>query len=141
MASRHGSCKRCGQCCERFYLAYAPRTLWADFNRWKAGTKKAKYGSGYRHDIHIIAPMVRLVEKPKKRGGRYVYRCVHVSHDKKGKATCGIHQCRPWMCRMFPDYDKLPSDITKEFKDLHSKWFPGCRYYDKGRNTKKTTVR
>ena len=117
------SCKRCGECCSHFYLKYAPDELLAEYKLWMA-LKRPK--DGYITDIHLVAPMVRLIRV--RKDGQYVYRCAHLQWDEHGRAICGIWKIRPRLCRDFPKYGK--KRMTGEQLDTHRKNFPKCRYFE-----------
>ncbi len=116
-------CKRCGKCCQNFFLPFTPEQLWASYENW-LGSK----GGWQLEKVYLVAPMVRLVRRAGN-GGRY--RCVHYEATRTGKGKCGIHKHRPPMCKEYPFYN-LSEEIRRNEKTRrHTGLFSGCAFEEK----------
>ena len=112
-------CKRCGHCCERFFIAATQAQLAKAYDDW---VHQRGNSALYQYEIFLLYPMLRHIEDGD--GGSY-YRCVHL--ERKGKiATCGIHDIKPWVCSAYPRYVGHP--ITKG-KAVRERVSSDCVFY------------
>lgn len=97
---------RCtGHCCREFTLTHSQENLNRAYAAWmrRETSWKKRGGRILRSipaDIHLIAPMVRPLNKKLK--GNPLYTCVHIQDN----GDCGIYKMRPKMCRDYP-YGKV----------------------------------
>jgi len=107
MTETKEECKRCGKCCANLWLALSPADLQTKYTNWLSGNGERTA------DIHLIYPMLKLVEGPtfdeKTKVKRWIYRCTHLRQKSLLDPTvCTIYAHRPDMCRNFPHYgDKI----------------------------------
>ena len=116
-------CKRCGKCCQRFFLPFTPEHLWAAYDRWMESS-----GGWQPENVHLIAPMVRLVGRA---GNGGYYRCVHYDTTRTGKGKCGIHSHRPKMCKGYPFYNLSKEIRMNEKTRRRTSLFPDCAFGEK----------
>ena len=90
-------CLRCGKCCNHMFLPFTPDQLWEGYKNWLHSKS-----NGWKPDeVYLIAPMLRLIRKA---GNGGYYRCLHLEMNSNNKATCGIYEYRPEMCKGYPIY-------------------------------------
>jgi Fe-S-cluster containining protein len=107
------ACKRCGQCCSKFYLHIK-------FSK-EDKTVDDLFQNSFKNvrDGHILSKMVLPIE-PHPDGKGWFCTCknyIAPMRSNGNKAQCKIHSTRPRMCRDFP-YGRAGQ-------------YPGCGY--KGR--------
>lgn len=109
---------RCtGHCCKAFILPFTPAELWKRYDKWhtppipleELPPEEQQEGPRIPDEIHLIAPMVRLVDVLEAgdtclmtgkilQAQTIFYTCVHLDENN----NCGIYEHRPKMCRDYP---------------------------------------
>jgi Fe-S-cluster containining protein len=126
-------CKRCGQCCSQIVLPVSPIRLKRLYQVWNR-RYEIEHSGGEKHkkpakDIWLLYPMLVFIKEAPEfaettqdgnyQGKKYTYRCKHLIWER-GKATCTIHDTKPWMCS---DYGKIP--VSQSKKGVNS-YYPNC---------------
>ncbi len=99
-----GTCKQCGVCCERILLVEPDPLTGAEVDASQSNTPAI---------AEIRQHLVVAYHRP---DGIPVWRCTHLRwYD--GKATCGIYDRRPSICRDFPlnNEGELPPGCSYRF--------------------------
>jgi Fe-S-cluster containining protein len=99
-----GTCKQCGVCCERILLVEPDPVTGAEVDASESTTPA------------IVEIRRHLVVAYRRADGIPVWRCTHLQwYD--GKASCGIYQDRPQICRDFPlnNEGELPPGCSYRF--------------------------
>ena len=114
-------CNKCGKCCEVIQIRYSK----TDFR------KMLKEGKNVPDAQFILANWKRISRKEAKRinpnlivgKGAWDYICIQYDRDKR---RCKVYAQRPAVCRKFPIYKKLDSEV------LHS--LPECGFHEELQN-------
>src|SRR4051812_39924817 len=99
-----GTCKQCGVCCERILLVEPDPATGAEVDASASDTPE------------IVEIRRHLVVAYRRADGIPVWRCTHLQWYN-GKASCGIYQDRPRICRDFSlnNEGELPSGGSYRF--------------------------
>ena len=99
-----GTCMQCGVCCERILLVEPDRAMGAEVDASASSTPEI---------VEIRQHLVVAYHRP---DGIPVWRCTHLRWYG-GKASCGIYQDRPRICRDFPlnNEGELPPGCSYRF--------------------------
>jgi Fe-S-cluster containining protein len=98
------TCKQCGVCCERILLVEPDPVTGTEVDASQSTTPA------------IVEIRRHLVVAYRRADGIPVWRCTHLRwYD--GKASCGIYQNRPQICRDFPltNEGELPQGCSYKF--------------------------